>query len=419
MSLINQFRQAREKAHKQDKYADAPDAWVGAVIDGQNAILAPNGPAWIWVTTAKGQDRGPALQVICRDVRPVWNLPVMLGVNKMGQPYIADIAESQIDAFTSGSSGGSSISFRGGHHSHEFGMGDYDLVSDRRLSEGLIWFRGTDGPYTVYMNEYWYFDSSGQQQYYAGGTLDLTLLLTVASGQHQWIKLGFDPVAGTPVAVAGTPVSVIVPLVNADLAAIAFTGYTPMRGVQISYNQAIQGEGDFTDISNVRSGPPLDNVLFTVSDSKTVANTTSETSLIDVVSGIQTLPANALSRVGRMLRFSFWGYESDTGTPTAEIKFKLGSTVIFDSGAIALGSGISNKLWHFFGELTVQVAGAGGKVIGQAQFVQNGITTDIVATSQISLDTTISLLADCTWQWGSLSLSDTSTLTNGLVEVLN
>lgn len=424
MSLINRIRQNRENALQKDTYSNKPDAWVGAVVDGKNQILAPNGPAWVWVTTNKGDQRGPALQVINRTISPVWDLPVMLGVNKMGQPYIIDVAESQVDPFTSGSSGGSSNSFRTPPHSHEYGMGNYDLVDDRRLVEGLIWWRGTDGPYVVYMNEYWYYDASGQQQYYAGGTLDLTSLLTVASGQHQWIKLGFDPVAGAPVGVAGTPASVIVPLVKADLAAISFTGHIPIRGVQITYGQAIQGEGDFTDCSQVRNGPAsveggVDSVLFTCSDSKTVANTTSETSLIDTVLGSQTIAANRLSTVGRMLRFSFWGYESDTGTPTAQIKFKLGSTVIFDSGAITLGSGISNKLWHFFGELTVQVAGASGKVIGQAQFVQNGITTDIIATSQISLDTTPTLLSDCTWQWGALSVSDTSTLTNGLVEVLN
>src|SRR5258708_6758538 len=108
MSLSNRLRLARENAHDRDQYASKPDAWIGAVVDGANEILAPNGPAWVWVTINKGDQRGPAEQVINRSISPVWNLPVMLGVNKMGHPYIIDVAESQIDPFSSGSSGGSS-----------------------------------------------------------------------------------------------------------------------------------------------------------------------------------------------------------------------------------------------------------------------------------------------------------------------
>src|SRR5690349_488245 len=119
MSLSNRIDQARQKAHQRDKFANAPDAWVGAVIDGNNQIQAPNGPAWVYITHNKGGERGSFEQVLNRVVSPVWNLPVMLGVNKMGQPCITDIAESQIDAFTSGSSGGSSNPFKTAPHSHE------------------------------------------------------------------------------------------------------------------------------------------------------------------------------------------------------------------------------------------------------------------------------------------------------------
>lgn len=255
MSFLNRLQSQRKDTHQRDVYANKPDAWVGAVVNGSNQILAPNGPAWIWATINKGDQRGPALQVINRTISPVFDLPIMLGVNKMGQPYVMDVADSQVDPYSSGNSGGSSNSFRTPPHSHEYGMGNYDLVSDRRLREGLIWWRSVDGPLVVYMNEYWYYDASGQQQYYAGGTLDVTLLLTVTSGQHQWIKLGFDPVAAAPVGVAGSASSVIAPLLSADLAAISFAGYIPIRGLQVTYGQAISGEGDFTDISNVRSGP--------------------------------------------------------------------------------------------------------------------------------------------------------------------
>jgi len=255
MTYMGRMRQARQQALQVDTNANKPSVRIGAVINGNNVVQGSQGPAWVWVSYFKGIERGTPQQVLNRTISPVWDCPVTLGINSQGQPYIIDVDEGLIDAFLSGSSGGSLQSLRTGPHSHEFGAGNYDVVHDIRLVEGKIWWRGSDGPVTVYMNSYWYFDGSGVHQYYAGGTLDLSSILTVTSGQHQWIKLGFDPVAGTPVAVAGTPVSVIVPFQPADLAAISFTGYIPICGVQITYGQAIAGEQDFTDCSQARNGP--------------------------------------------------------------------------------------------------------------------------------------------------------------------
>ena len=421
MSLIRGLvRQWRQNVLQTDTNANKPDATIGAVINGANVITGTLGPAWVWVTPQKGDNLGPSYQAINRSMSPTFGTPVRIGVNSQGQPEILGVSNNQIDPYMSGSMGGSLYGQGVAPHSHEFGMGNYDLVNNRRLWQGLIWWRSVDGPYVVFMNEYWYFDASGQHQYYPGGTLDLTLLLTVASGQHQWIKLGFDPIAGQPVAKVGTPVSAIIPLQASDLSAISFTGYIPLRGVQVTYGQAISGEGDFTDCSWVRSDlPAMPRVLFSCADSKTVASTAAETSLIDLVSGSQTLVANQLGKVGRMIRMSFSGYASDTGTPTIQLKFKLGSTIMFDTGLTTLGSGFSNKVWHFDGELVIQTAGASGKIIGQGKFYVDGTTIDVINTSQISLDTTVSQLVDCTWQWGTSSASNTSTMTNGLVEVIN
>lgn len=252
MSYLMRFKQQRQQALQTDTNANKPDASVGAVVNGANVIMGTLGPAWIWVTPQKGDQLGPPYQALNRTISAVWNTPVKLGVNSQGQPYIVDVADSQIDPFMSGTMGGSLLSQRVPQHSHEYGFGNYDLVSDRRLVEGKAWWRSVDGPFTIYINAFPYADSSGNDQYWPGGTLNLTSYLTSTSGQHQWIKIGFDPVAAVPAAFAGTPVSVIIPLQATDLAAISLKGYIPLAGVQVSYGQAISGDGDFIDCSYIR-----------------------------------------------------------------------------------------------------------------------------------------------------------------------
>lgn len=173
------------------------------------------------------------------------------------------------------------------------------------------------------------------------------------------------------------------------------------------------------DIRQIVNLPQNYQAQATMSANATVASTAAETSLVGTIVGNMTFAANMLSRVGRQIRIDAWGYVSDTGTPTLQVKLKLGSTVILDSTAITLGSGISNKLWHFVGTLTVQTAGASGKVFAQGQFTQNGVVTDIVTTAQISIDLTASLLADLTAQWSASSSSNTITCTNLTMEILN
>lgn len=156
----------------------------------------------------------------------------------------------------------------------------------------------------------------------------------------------------------------------------------------------------------------------TTSADATVANTAAETTLIGTVAGSLTFAANRLSRLGRTIKVTASGYVSDTGTPTLQLKFKIGGTTILDSTAITLGSGISNKLWKFEGLISVQTAGASGKVKGQGQFYQNGVITDIVNTTQASLDLTTALAVDLTATWGTGSPSNTVTCSNFLLEVL-
>lgn len=254
MSFFTRMLQRRQNALQTDTNANKPDAYVGANVEGVYTILGSNGPAWIWVTLDKGGPFGPPKQVINRNVSPMPDLPVKLGVNSMGQPYAMDIAEGAIDAYMSGNSGGSSISGRVAPHSHELGFGLYDPVHSLRIWEGKVWWRSVDGDVVVYINGFFYFDNSGAEQYFASQPFNLSTYLTVTAGQHQWVKVGVNPSTGLPVAAVSTPVNVVVPLAAADLAAISLSA-RPLAGVQITFGQAISGDGDFVDL-RFQSGAP-------------------------------------------------------------------------------------------------------------------------------------------------------------------
>lgn len=224
--------------------------------------------------------------------------------------------------------------------------------------------------------------------------------------------------ASTARSIADIPLGVddIQECVNAEAASS-----TPLAAVKLYGGQTTILNTDIVHDLRQMINTSSDNTSAqaTTSADATVANTAAETTLIGTVAGSLTFAANRLSRLGRTIKITASGYVSDTGTPTLQLKFKIGGTTILDSTAITLGSGISNKLWKFEGLISVQTAGASGKVKGQGQFYQNGVITDIVNTAQASLDLTAALTVDLTATWSVGNPSNTITCSNFLLELLN
>lgn len=267
----------------------------------------------------------------------------------------------------------------------------------------------------------WVYIRNGVVYHYAGGQVDLTASKPAAGNQCLvGIYLKSDNTLET---LASTAQSLVTPFDETDLQEVATAA---SAGSIPGWIWKLTGATTaLTDADRLMDARPLislsdgaNPVLFTASADTTVASTAAETSLLSTLNGRQTLPTSALNTTGRTLRVTAAGYVSDTGTPTLQLKFKLGSTAILDSGAVTLGNGISNKLWRFEGLVTVQTVGASGKVKAQGLFYQNGTWTEIVNTSQGSIDTTGTLLVGLTAQWSASSASNTITCSNCVVEVL-
>lgn len=173
---------------------------------------------------------------------------------------------------------------------------------------------------------------------------------------------------------------------------------------------------------------------FLATQSKTVANTTTETTLFGAEgSGSLSFPAGSLF-LGRTIRICLSGFMSTILTAgTLNIQVKLGSTVICATGAAAAPWSMSNDGWRFDAELTIRDTETdtgtgtieGDTVFGQGLFSARdpAYTTAhgafAVATAAVAVTLSSDLVLDVTATWDTADAGNTITCTNAIVEVLN
>jgi hypothetical protein len=164
------------------------------------------------------------------------------------------------------------------------------------------------------------------------------------------------------------------------------------------------------------------NTLFTKVTSATVANTTTETTIISSTSavGTLTLPANFFV-AGKTIRIRAKGFFSATASPTINIRFKLGASTICSTGTLT-STNATNQVWDLDIVVTCRTTGAGGTVFAQgdySQMVTGGAVQGLVTTAAATVNTTSSQTVNITAQWSAASISNSITCTNLTMEVLN
>lgn len=162
--------------------------------------------------------------------------------------------------------------------------------------------------------------------------------------------------------------------------------------------------------------------LFTATADKTVANTTSETSLVGTGVGSVTTIANYFS-AGSSLKLELTGFYSSAAIDTMNIKIKAGSTVVGQTGAFAAGA-VTSQVFRLIAVITCRTAGASGTFIVNTIFEETGSAltateAKILNTSTVTLNTTGTLAWDITNTWSAASASDTITATNFLMYTPN
>lgn len=188
------------------------------------------------------------------------------------------------------------------------------------------------------------------------------------------------------------------------------------QGVSIDVNESsfTHSHGDATAVT-----------LFTQTANANFSGTASETTLVGTGAGSATLAANYLA-AGKTIRLRAWGYYSTKGAAAGLItfRFKLGTTVVVASAAVALTNGETNVFWRAECELSCRSVGATGTVFGQGWFSLSQAGAIVTfpfgpSTGTATIDTTATQAVSLTAQFGTADASNGITCTNLSIEGLN
>ena len=162
--------------------------------------------------------------------------------------------------------------------------------------------------------------------------------------------------------------------------------------------------------------------LGVMTSSKTVADNANFASLNSAANeGLVTIPANGWA-VGRSYKITAWGVYGTTGTPTLDIRIRVGTNAA-DTGDYTMPDTVTNGMWRLDGVITCRVIGGSAEVFVQGMVVyqDTGVFADSVSlsnTSTHSFDSTGTIAIDLLVKWSDASASNTITLTNYILEEL-
>lgn len=178
-----------------------------------------------------------------------------------------------------------------------------------------------------------------------------------------------------------------------------------------------------------------ETMSWATADGAAIANTSTETIIFPNI----TIPANYLQD-GRVLRLTAYGRYSSTGTPTLTFRNRWGGVAgsqLAASGAMVVGSTVTNGMWKLEVLIQVRTNGATGSLfaMGEAEITDDAAQTVGSATNASALGimgsagasapaaVTVDLTADTalslTAQWSVASASNTLTGHLYTVEALN
>lgn len=161
----------------------------------------------------------------------------------------------------------------------------------------------------------------------------------------------------------------------------------------------------------------LQSVIATQTATGTCANTVTETQINSTVNGTLTLPSSFFV-AGKTIRVKGAGFHSSTGSPTLNLRVKLGSTTVCATGAHTHHNA-TNAYFEFEVMITCRTTGASGTVFGQGSFFDTADVVPMGNTATTTINTTTTQAITVTAQWSAASASNTISMTNMTVEVLN
>lgn len=203
------------------------------------------------------------------------------------------------------------------------------------------------------------------------------------------------------------------------------TGTAEPGFVAVRYPLRIGSGSTLQSLSTERF--PITTCLFTNTTTGTaVANSVAETSLFTGVTasaGSTRVVEAGFTKAGTLYRVHIEGDFGTTGTPTLQLKFKFGTTILNDTTALTMPTIASGRfqLIYYLQIFTIGAAATNRcSLREQITSLTNGIVTvtHIMRVDTVAVDLTASQTIDVTAQWGTASPSNTIQLTQAVIERL-
>ena len=184
----------------------------------------------------------------------------------------------------------------------------------------------------------------------------------------------------------------------------------------ISFNNAYSfptadgtnGQVLITDGSgNLAFNQPTTGLYAQTTQSATLTNTTTETSIVGTGAGSLTIAANGYV-VGDSYHAKIGGVISAQNNDTITIRIKKGSTVLATTGTLTLEA-VTNMAWECEIDFTVSAIGATGSMCTNGNFAYNrdtGSLEGFVFQDVETFDTTIANTLEITAEWGQAKTQD-------------
>lgn len=187
---------------------------IGIKDNNQWLVKVPNKPNFVYVRVFK--PTGASVDAaICNRVTPKPNLLVRMIINSDGVLEVQDA----VSAASLASTGVSGVNLSVGPHSHRLGLGNEDLVEDRRFEPGALYIDSERGGLWVKVMRLPHSDGL-----FLGKAVNLSYYKPASLSEKKLIKLGIDKDLNDLEIVEGNTVSIAYPISDQEAYDLAFVG---------------------------------------------------------------------------------------------------------------------------------------------------------------------------------------------------
>lgn len=243
------FRQSTYEHIDEKRSSEEKHGFAGKqnAITGTWEVRVPTRAKNVIYVTILENSASTIFEAVCGNLTPKPGTPVVM--QKVRGVWVAHADNAEVSAFSP------TLNLGTQPHTHQLGQGNEDFVEALRFQPLLAHVLDGGNSLFITVNEGFY-RYLGLDVWFAGGNINLTSYRPVSASTWCWVKVGIDMTTNTLTALAGSAVSVVIPLTPITLQAVDLgADVLPIAGVRLKNAQsAIQDYRVFYDCRPFSTG---------------------------------------------------------------------------------------------------------------------------------------------------------------------